>query len=206
MRRIYEPLLVCIFILFLFLLTRNQIESSRQILRSRELYRLFERSCCEKALPEAKRLIALGVDFSQRADNGETVMMLAVRNLDSRSVDLLEKVGVQNDPKTQLFVEVFQERPARVEALLKGGANPNVHDVNNSTPIFYAAILGDVPTIKILLKHGAKYNEVNSEGDAPLDATLTYAMPGNKQAAVLLKKMGALHGSEILRKRKLSHH
>ena len=63
---------------------------------------------------------------------------------------------------------------ARLQALLKGGADPNVADARGgATPLMYAAAVGSVESMKMLLDQGAKVNGANSGGATPLMWSVT---------------------------------
>lgn len=67
-------------------------------------------------------------------------------------------------------VTVLAERgnDAVLDALLTAGANPNVADSNGFTPLHHAALGGRLPTVRLLLRHGAdpKIRDNVHKGDA----------------------------------------
>src|SRR5687768_3123289 len=57
----------------------------------------------------------------------------------------------------------------RLQAMLKGGANPNATDPRSGgTPLMYAAAVGSVQGMTTLLDHGADVNAANSVGATAL--------------------------------------
>jgi len=54
-----------------------------------------------------------------------------------------------------------------VEALLKSEVDVNLTDINGCTPLFWAAVKGHAPIVKMLLAHGA-LNQPNNGGETPL--------------------------------------
>lgn len=125
--------------------------------------------------------------------------MRAIRNTDTRLVEIIEISDASKDGKTELFVATFLQRPATVKKLLEQGISPNVKNRGGETPLFYAALLGDVSMMKLLLNSGADKDVLARNGDTPLDCTQYYGDEGNKVAARLLKTLGAKHGSELKR-------
>lgn len=64
-----------------------------------------------------------------------------------------------------------------VRVLLEAGANPNIKDNWNYTPLHEAASKGKVDVCIALLQHGADPNIRNSENKTPLDLADTSTRP-----------------------------
>jgi ankyrin repeat protein len=75
------------------------------------------------------------------------------------------RAGVSKD---NLLIYAFQKSPVGVEAMLKGGINPNFKDKNGNTPLIIAAASGDFESIQYLLAYRAEINAVNNLGMTPL--------------------------------------
>ena len=71
--------------------------------------------------------------------------------------------------QADLFVSLTSGNRAGVEAALRAGANPNEPDFIEQPPLFYA---GDIPTIKLLVHHGANINVVTRKGSTLIAALL----------------------------------
>lgn len=56
-----------------------------------------------------------------------------------------------------------------LEALLEGGADPNMQGEEGYTPLHYAAACGHVEAVRLLLKRGASPSIRNSFGRTPRD-------------------------------------
>lgn len=59
--------------------------------------------------------------------------------------------------------------PLVVEALLQGGADPNVQNLKSYTPLHRASMQGKLPIVPLFLKHGADRNILDREGKKPID-------------------------------------
>lgn len=55
-----------------------------------------------------------------------------------------------------------------IRLLLEHGADPNALDIDNETPLHYAAFRGNAEMIRLLLEHGADVNARNADGEVPL--------------------------------------
>jgi len=64
-----------------------------------------------------------------------------------------------------IHLAVDQAKPHIVEILLRNNAAVNLRDNNGNTPAHYVK---DVPTLKILINHGARLDFMNKLGDTPL--------------------------------------
>jgi ankyrin repeat protein len=121
-------------------------------------------------------LLSRGAEKDARDDNGETPMHYAARGDRARVIDVL--IGAGGDPnptsklerrvirrvrgrvwaagETPLHVAVAHHHVAAACALLAGGADPEVNQESYGIPaVGIAAIVGDVDTVRVLLKHGA---------------------------------------------------
>lgn len=119
----------------------------------------------------AQMLIARGANVNGRDEDGDLMLMAAVRYLNKPLVKLLEDNGAQGDVKTKLMAAAFMNRPQEVEALLKNGLDPNLKDRDGDTALSCAAVQGNVEVIRILLKHGTNPNHINQSGLRPIDWT-----------------------------------
>jgi len=77
---------------------------------------------------------------------------------------------------------------ATLKALLDGGANPNVRDNSDVSPLDQAFSENNAAAFEELLAHGADANSTNRAGWSPLHAAAAH---GNKAIAELLLKNGA---------------
>ena len=68
----------------------------------------------------------------------------------------------------KLYRQIGNDDAARVKQLLKGGANPNVRNKLNTTPLLEAAFHSNGETIKALLDAGADPNAAGVDGQTPL--------------------------------------
>lgn len=56
-----------------------------------------------------------------------------------------------------------------LEALLAGGADPNMQGEEGCTPLYYAAACGHVDAVRFLMKNGASLSIRNNFGRTPRD-------------------------------------
>lgn len=94
--------------------------------------------------------------------------------------------GSPDNKITALHIVVGDEDLIKTSILLKHNADPNVKDINNSTPLHYACLTGNTNIIKVLLEHGVGINSKNLSDDT----ALSLAISNNNFEAVniLLKK------------------
>lgn len=76
---------------------------------------------------------------------------------------------------------------ATVEALLNGGADPNVRYNDEMTPLMYAALNGNTGMIRLLLKHGADINAKNKDGATAVVIAHTF---GHRETVEMLLEAG----------------
>jgi len=105
-----------------------------------------------------------------------------VRNeLASLKIDIND---VRNeDGKTLLEIAVAHKRVRIVECLLQAGANPQVVNRYQNTPLHTAAGMGEVYLIEVLLKYNASPNIVNVDGMTPLDCCIHWQKTQPAQAS-----------------------
>ena len=88
-----------------------------------------------------------------------------------------------------------------VQALLEGGANPNLKDRKGYTPLHYAANSCALESIHLLLAAGADINAISKRGETPLAIAETrtplakFTVPPSAEdyaeTAALLRQAGA---------------
>jgi len=92
------------------------------------------------------------------------------------------------DGSTPLHHAAERNDLVRVDALLRGGADPKAATRYHVTPLYFAALNGNAPMIEHLLDAGADPNAVSHEGQPTL---MTAALNGNADAVRLLLVRGA---------------
>jgi ankyrin repeat protein len=92
------------------------------------------------------------------------------------------------DGSTPLQWAVYDGDHARVEALIRAGADVNAANNYNATAMMLAAEVGDPAMLELLLKAGADVESANPEGQTAL---MLVARTGNVEAAKLLVRAGA---------------
>lgn len=166
------------------------------------LHAVFRRSASESV---AETLLKSGVDVNAEGRNGDTALHLAV--LPPRKTGLVEKliahganVNAASENGTPLFNLLMMPGHSRtfdivplklsgvVRLLLDKGADPNIPDSKNNTPLVAAALGGDLAVVEALLDAGAKVNTTSDEWGTPLHAAVR---SGNREIADLLVRHGA---------------
>jgi ankyrin repeat protein len=89
---------------------------------------------------------------------------------------------------TPLRLAVIHGHMAAAEALLNGGADPNVKDDKNIPLLHQAIIRGNKEMVELLLDKKADVNTKDSQGETALDEAVEQ---GNKEIIELLRQHGA---------------
>src|SRR5438128_747211 len=85
-----------------------------------------------------------------------------------------QKPSQRPDLGPDLFMAAGKNDLAKVEALLKRGADPNARNFLSFTPLIFTAMCGHEAIAKTLLAHGAEL-----EAKSPFGTALTFALEGN---------------------------
>jgi ankyrin repeat protein len=110
----------------------------------------------------------------------------AVRLLLANKADM--NLKVQKYGWTALRLAVIHGHLATAEALLNGGADPNVKDEENIPLLHQAVIRGKKEMVELLLVKKADVNTKDRDGETALDEALEQ---GNKEIIELLRQHGA---------------
>lgn len=136
-------------------------------------------------LAAVRRIIKGGGDVNEIDDEGNTPLLIAVLTCNAKLVNELLKLGAdpnkaRPDGKGPLFgaVRVAQEKITRT--LLKAGAkidaplsmDHNGIAVDGCTALYVAALVGHLPSCKVLASGGASLEAANALGYTPLMAAI----------------------------------
>lgn len=143
-------------------------------------------------VPTVAEYLMKGADVETTDADGNSLLMLAVREKDAPMTDLLlrarAKVNARNlRDETPLMTAAWSRCEACIAMLLERDAvvdNP----LAPWTPLHYAAHQGDVRIVEMLLKAGANPNARSANGTTPL---MMGAMSGVADVARALVKGGA---------------
>ncbi|HEY0076108.1 MAG TPA: ankyrin repeat domain-containing protein [Abditibacteriaceae bacterium] len=151
----------------------------------------------------ARWLIQRGADVNGRDEDGDLILMAAVRFLNTDMVRLLEKHGAKTDDVTRFMIAAFLNRADVVQTMLQNGLNPNVKDRDGDTALSCAAQQGNVETVKVLLQYGTNPKIINQNGMTVLDWVMQCQNPlKQKEIIALLKARGVpINGPIIPRRR-----
>jgi ankyrin repeat protein len=159
-------------------------------------------------LAAVRKIIKGGGDVNEVDGEGNTPLLIAVLTRNAKLVDELLKLGAdpnkaRPDGKGPLFgaVRVGEEKIA--QTLLKGGAEVDAplsmdHNgvaVSGCTALYIAALLGHLPSCKVLTSSGASLEAANDLGYTPLMA----AIEGDHENVIdLFLKSGANVNPDVI--------
>jgi uncharacterized protein len=173
-------------------------------------------ACTNRSTPMVRRLLTAGANPNATLLRGETVLMECARTGNADAVAGLLRSGARVNEaetvnqQTALMWAVAQQHPKVVQALLEGGADirarsrtyPQIVETGNrggsgevstvlrggSTPLLFAARVGDVESAKLLIAAGADVNDAQPDG---VSALVAAAHSGHTALAALLLDKGA---------------
>ena len=173
-------------------------------------------ACTNRSTAMVRRLLTAGANPNATLLRGETVLMECARTGNADAVSALLKAGARVNEaeainqQTALMWAVAQQHPKVVEALLEGGADirarsrtyPQVVETGNrggsgdvstvlrggSTPLLFAARVGDVESARLLIAAGADVNDALPDG---VSALVLAAHSGHGSLGALLLEKGA---------------
>jgi ankyrin repeat protein len=136
-------------------------------------------------LAALRKIIKGGGDVNEVDDEGNTPLLIAVLTRQAKLVDELLKLGAdpnksRPDGKGPLFGAVRVAEEKITQTLLKGGAEVDAplsmdHNgiaVGGCTALYVAALLGHLPSCKVLASSGASLEAANDLGYTPLMAAI----------------------------------
>jgi len=126
-------------------------------------------------------LIVAGADLNNASKQGMTPLLSGIESGKRQVTEFLVSRGSLAGVSPQnLMKYASQKNFVGVEAMLKGGANPNYSDKNGNTALLAATANGDFDSVKVLLAYRANINAVNKLHMTPL----LYALKrGNSEMA-----------------------
>jgi ankyrin repeat protein len=109
---------------------------------------------------------------------GHTALHIAAINGDiheiKRLLDLQADINAEDDGGLSplhyaIMADSSNELIFCIEILLRSGSNINAsNNKSKSTPLHLAARYGKIDKVKVLIKHGARVNSMNADGQTPL--------------------------------------
>ncbi len=137
----------------------------------------------------ANKLIVLGAKMGGQGEAGESLIMTAMANDDSKLFDFLIEQGVSVKEKnaqglSPLVVAVNGEKKDWVIRLLKAGADANQTGARGEKLLLEAVESDRTELVKTLIQYGAKVDVINKSGETAL--MMAAAKANRKSIAVLL--------------------
>lgn len=126
-----------------------------------------------------RQLLAAGFEIDRRDDLGETALVSAATFSNYPVIQALLEAGadpeatIRGDGQTSLL---HAADPVETCLLLAYGADANIQDARNGTPLMLSAEVGNVAKIGILLEAGANPDLQDSQGRTALMHALTGAL------------------------------
>ena len=146
-----------------------------------------------------RRLIAAGADVDAATRSGHTALMWAVAERHPRAVALLAEVGADVQARTAVHTPrartIVREAKvlSRFEAvnpavLPRDGDRDPPRPEGGFTPLLYAVLAGDAPTVRVLLSAGADVDDAGPDG---VTALMLALVKRHEELALLLVAAGA---------------
>lgn len=136
-------------------------------------YSLLHWAAQEGFVEIARLLVESGANVNAVDENDMTPLFNAAGGGDFEMVKALIELGSDINRVTSLgsalHTAAAYENTEIVELLLVSGADANIVDEEDQTPLFFAATADDTNLAVLLISYGAKKNVCDSEGKTPLD-------------------------------------
>lgn len=150
----------------------------------------------KRRLDAVKLLLDNGADPKRTSRLGGSTLVTAVASRSLPMVNLLLSRGVSpngegiiDQPLAELARENDEKSAAIAQALISKGAKLEAHlPPNMETPLYRAAVLGNLHVAKVLVSRGAKINATDKFGSTPLHAA---ASAGRVEMVKFLLENGA---------------
>lgn len=157
-----------------------------------------------------RTLLSLGADVNAQDNNGVSVLMRAsAKNRQDCVNILLRQKGINPNLKdfqdrTALIYSVYADELAPTQALLKAGADLNVRDSSQNTPLMSAIKAKNDRAALFFIQQGAELTAVNASGENAFMLTEEY-LPESMTANVLkVKKAESYQDALQLQAQKLA--
>ncbi|MFC1478071.1 ankyrin repeat domain-containing protein [Candidatus Margulisiibacteriota bacterium] len=114
-----------------------------------------------------KALIEAGADLNAQNKEGNTALMIAIRNGKTEILNLLTDAGADvNVPNNKGETALMLAASKDAKLLIEAGADLNAISKGGYTALMYAAYSGKTEVVKLLIGAGADLNKKNKRGTA----------------------------------------
>lgn len=119
-------------------------------------------ACCEKNIEIAKYLLSAGASLEKVDNNGMNAFFYAIQTGSIKMIDLMLANGGNinskkfHDGRTLLIHSILINNNKVTKYLISKGADVNMPDYNNTTPLFFACYMNNFEIVKLLIDNGAK--------------------------------------------------
>lgn len=149
---------------------------------------------------ELQRLLTVGVRPPGLPPNADLQAMYdhplgrALANKDARSAVLLIEAGAAGESLAR-FLPYLDRQPAVLESMLRNGLDPNT--VAHGAPLLHTSVAeADLPSVELLLAHGARADAASAQGDTALHAATRASL---KKRVLLVERLLAAGATAGLR-------
>ena len=158
-------------------------------------------ACLNGSAAMVGALLAASADPNIAQHSGETPLMTCSRTGNAAAVEALLARGANANAKeeallqqTALMWAIAEKHHDVARALLAHGADVHARTAvrgggsGGFTPLLFAARVGDVDSLRLLIDHGAEVNDVGADGSSPLTVA---TLRGHVPTAIFLLSKGA---------------
>jgi len=143
-------------------------------------------------------LLQAGADLELLDPLGRTALVAAAEKDQREMSELLLESGFRNidhDKGRALMTAVTRQNLEIVAIILRAGADPNLRDAQNLTPLLRSAMAGNIEIMNMLLDNKA---DINARSDTGETALLIAIREGFADMAIALVRAGATDGETAL--------
>ena len=159
-----------------------------------------------------KLLIQQGADVNHRCGYGDSPLLVAIRNDDIDTLNVLIKHGANPNSiprhsggrRTPLMESVLKDNKEIMVALLNANARINeVTEINGNNALILATVHGSIECLKTLLERGSNVDQQNNNGETAL--TMAAKFGSVEIIEVLLQHNASIDAQDFCKRTALMH-